>query len=243
MIVFSTYSTYKDGRKVRPCLFLSSTVPNDIANNLQEIGYQICQLSPFSLLPKPVNSHPDMLLFPLPNKKLLTFKSYFCSSLPQGNWLLHSIEDPEKKYPRDIGLNFFIVGNSILGKCSYRVSELKNLPYRPIDVKQGYARCSICQVSPSAAITADVGIARALIALGVDVLLISSGNILLPGYDTGFIGGASFSDSDSVYFFGRLSEHPDGKRMSQFIAKQGKKSVSLSSCPLTDYGGAIIWQS
>ena len=122
--------------------------------------------------------------------------------------------------------------------------QLKNNGFEPILVKQGYAGCSICKVSDNAIITADQSIANKLNEAGIDLLEIKSGNIALPGYDTGFIGGCSFCDNDNVYFYGDIDKHPDGNQILQFIEKHGKHTVCLHSDTLIDIGGFVMidWQ-
>ena len=58
-----------------------------------------------------------------------------------------------------------------------------------IHVRQGYTRCSTIPVTENAVITYDRGIAGPAETAGLEVLLIEPGYVLLPGYDTGFIGG------------------------------------------------------
>ena len=76
---------------------------------------------------------------------------------------------------------------------------------------------------------------------GVDVLVISSGNIVLEGYDYGFIGGASGKLNDeSVIFFGNIKKHPDYRAIKAFLYKH--KSNMIIACedmPLTDIGGIV----
>ena len=115
-----------------------------------------------------------------------------------------------------------------------------SLEYQPVFVKQGFSRCSVCVISQNAAITSDTGIAKALRNCGVDVLLIRPGYIELPGYDTGFIGGASFKISnDTVAFTGRLNAHPDYDQILAFLKKHQMRSCILSSKPVFDIGSAI----
>ena len=73
-------------------------------------------------------------------------------------------------------------------------------------------------------------------------LKISAGNILLKGYGCGFIGGASCfdKDSDTVVFFGNLSEHPDGEKITVFLEKHGHRVVFFEEFPLSDFGGAKL---
>lgn len=117
---------------------------------------------------------------------------------------------------------------------------LFDLGYRPVYIKQGFARCSVCVVREDAVITADTGIAAALRMESVDVLLIRPGFISLPGYDTGFLGGASFKIADNMLAFtGRLDGHPDGDQIFTFLEKYGVCAVTLSKQPIFDIGSAI----
>lgn len=60
-----------------------------------------------------------------------------------------------------------------------------------VNINQGYARCSTLILNNRTAVTADISVKNALEKDGAKVLLISSGDIKLEGYDYGFIGGAS----------------------------------------------------
>ena len=74
----------------------------------------------------------------------------------------------------------------------------------------------------------------------IDVLKISSGNIGIEQYNYGFIGGASFTYGETVYFFGDINKHPDGDFVVQAINRRNKKICCLSDDLLYDYGGAVI---
>jgi len=73
-------------------------------------------------------------------------------------------------------------------------------------------------------------------------LLIKPSHIKLPGYKTGFIGGASGSHKDKIFFTGSLKTHPDGKLIREFIEKRGKKIVELYSGPLYDAGSILFFE-
>ena len=96
-----------------------------------------------------------------------------------------------------------------------------------VPVKQGYAACACLKVTENAIVTSDIGIAKAAEQRGVDVLRISAGNIDLPGYDCGFIGGTAFLHEDTLYFAGDLWTHPDGKSIADFCISHGVKTYSL----------------
>ena len=75
---------------------------------------------------------------------------------------------------------------------------------------------------------------------GCNVLLIQPGHIALPGYDCGFIGGASFVYENKVIFFGNIEKHPDYTEISAFIDEAGYETVYEKNTPLTDLGGAVV---
>lgn len=110
----------------------------------------------------------------------------------------------------------------------------------PILVRQGYARCAVSVVNEHSIITADASVSRAAKKAGMDVLDITPGHVVLDGYDTGFIGGASFLIDDKMLFTGTLDKHPDKERIAAFLAKHGKTPVYLTDAPVFDIGGAIL---
>lgn len=109
-----------------------------------------------------------------------------------------------------------------------------------VDVKQGYSRCSSSVVDGRSVITADPGIAAALEKLGdVDVLTVTPGHVLLPGFDHGFIGGASGRVGDELVFSGDLSAHPDFAAIGKFAEERGVRLRYFPEFPLTDIGSII----
>ena len=107
-------------------------------------------------------------------------------------------------------------------------------------MRQGYAKCCACVVNEGAMITSDTGIAKAAARHGVDVLRIRPGYIELEGFDTGFIGGASFKISpERLAFTGRLDAHPDVARIESFLRERGVEPVYLTDSPAFDIGSAV----
>ena len=165
---------------------------------------------------------------------------------------LFTIENCEKpvgeRYPENIRLNCLLLGNCLYGKLS--AVDTSVIDYcsengiKLVDVNQGYTRCSTLVINENAVITADKSIEKALKNNGADVLLISPGNITLEGFDYGFIGGASFTENDTVYFFGNIKEHPDHKKIKAFCEKYNSNiEILCEEAPLTDIGGAVLISS
>lgn len=204
--------------------------------------FTLVKIPPFSALSDYVASHADMLFLATPNG-ILTHRKYieenpsFFSKLPYKMTAID--ESADKKYPNDILLSGLFLSGRLYGRTDKLSRAVTSLCDEHVFVKQGYARCSVCKLTEDAIITADKGIASAAMQNGVDVLIISEGSILLEGCDYGFIGGASFTYDDTVFFFGKIEDHPDFEKMSDFAKKHSVKLVSMSKTPLCDVGGAV----
>lgn len=228
----------------RPCLFCSEKLPKDIKDRLI-CEFDIISLPPHPLLDLPVASHPDMLLFKhgdsvvihapylKENKALL---EPHLSSLK----VISTDENIGAKYPHDVLLNAFYMGDALFAKQDSISRFISERFVTKINLKQGYAACSVCKVDENSLITGDPDIAKNAKKLSLSVLLISAGHIRIKGYDCGFIGGASFVTKDAVNFFGDIKRHPDHEKIIGFINSKGKRAISLSSDVLTDYGGALV---
>jgi len=105
-------------------------------------------------------------------------------------------------------------------------------------VRQGYAGCSALSCG-DLVLTTDPSLAAALTADGAEVLRLSPGGILLPGYDCGFIGGASGFCGDTAIFFGDPAAHPDGARILDALEKRGVGILPLGAGMLCDFGGIL----
>ncbi len=108
-----------------------------------------------------------------------------------------------------------------------------------LNVKQGFTKCSTLIVDGEAVITSDRGIEKTLFAAGVSVLLISPGNVLLPGYEYGFIGGTAGRVGRRVVFNGGLDTHPEGDAIRGFIEARGIEIADSPGLPLADIGSIL----
>ena len=115
----------------------------------------------------------------------------------------------------------------------------KRRNFRLVNCRQGYAKCSAVVVDGKSVITSDTGVARALSGAGVSVLTVAPGFVELPGFDTGFIGGATGRVGDELYFNGDLSAHPDYTRIIEFCEARGVRVRHFPGLPLRDIGSII----
>lgn len=229
---------------------------------LDRMGIEAVGINSSPCLDAPVASHADMQVVHLYRDIFVEASVEFCKGkapykqkidntwckagklveLGISVWRGESVLSPD--YPACAAYNVLLFGKLAVFNPKCLDNALKkaiiSLEYQPVFVKQGFSRCSVCVISQNAVITSDTGIAKALRDCGVDVLLIRPGYIELPGYDTGFIGGASFKISnDTVAFTGRLNAHPDYDQILAFLKKHQMRSCILSSKPVFDIGSAI----
>lgn len=141
------------------------------------------------------------------------------------------------KYPDDAGLCAAVIGSRVFHNSSLSVLSDES---RLINVKQGYAKCTVCIVNENAVITSDKGLAKKMAAEGLDVLTISDGYISLEGYNNGFIGGSAFKiATDKLAFTGNLEEHPDKAEIEKYLFDHGVKPLYLTEKCIFDIGSAI----
>lgn len=213
---------------------------------LSRLGFTPIALPPEPRLNKIVNTHADTLIWSDGREHIINCE--YIKKLPSEltRYFWKAAESPRGTYPDDTVFNALKIGKYIFARMQSLskavIDTAANSGYELVNVKQGYARCSVLALPQvPAAITADEGMAVAMETHGIDVLMIQSGHIALDGCEYGFIGGASFVDERSrrVCFFGDISAHPDANGITQFLEKYGYEAVSLGGA-LTDHGGAVI---
>ncbi len=215
-------------------------------------GFHVIKMPPIPTLPAAMASHPDMLLAYI-DGTILTSAEY-CDSAAyvfcEIRELLPRIKirfldtTQENGYPYDAVYNVLTVGKKMFCRTKTVAKEIldfaKDVGYEIIDVKQGYPACTTLAISESCAITADGGMCKALCESGISVVTIENGNISLPPYEYGFIGGAAGVYKDKAYFLGNLDLHPSASIIKEACASAGITPISLSDEELADLGRIIF---
>ncbi len=222
---------------------------------LRKRDFCVFELPPCERLPEALASHPDMLMLRL-DGELFVEKLFYeenselftrlTESLPfiTIRAIAHSLGN---KYPEDCILNALRMGERIFVKSDTVSTELleaaKALNLKIVSVKQGYPACTVLALGGTHAITADRGMAKALRNEGIEVLLIDNGDISLPPYEYGFIGGAAGTLGKTVYFLGDPKTHRCGDEICRFCMEAGFEPVSLDVGALRDLGRIIFIDS
>ncbi len=188
---------------------------------------QVIVFGGINTVAEPIRNHPDLVYCRLKEDAIF---------LGDGQLLT-----PE--YPGDIIYNGFSTGKYFIHDLRHTAGQLlkavEELGLIPVNVKQGYACCSIVPVDEDSIITADQGIAKAAGAAGINVLTVKPGHVELPGYNTGFLGGTSGKVGGEIIFNGDLSAHPDFDAVRDFIESRGLQVKYFESYPLRDIGSII----
>ena len=209
---------------------------------LLSMGYNLLICPPSNLLYDVECGHPDMLMHILGNDIIVHqgMDNDFIQELVLLNYkVCKSNLTLEMYYPHNIFLNCLCLGNLFIHSINFTDPTVLSF-YKDktlINVKQGYAKCSTCIVNDHAIITSDVSISKALTINKIDVLLIPPGDILLPGMNYGFIGGATGLIEDNVLaFYGHLDYYLYGKEVLSFLKKHNVEPVFLRTGKLIDRG-------
>lgn len=216
------------------------------SDELKKLGYTVIFSDDIKVFAEPERKHTDMQILKIDNTVFLLREcNCLCDKLAIDDVILCD-KSVGEKYPRNILLNFLYLNNVLYGKVSAIDPNLKKFcldnGIKIVNVNQGYTRCSTLVISENAVITADTSIEKVLIENGVEVLKIAEGNIVLDGYNYGFIGGASGIIDDVIVFFGDVTRHHDFYKIQSFCLKHNKKIQILAkeTMPLTDIGGIVV---
>ena len=227
-------------------IILSADRSDELAHCLMLQGYTLVPFEARGIVAPQLSRHPDMFMCRMgagDSAPLISYHDDMQQKYP-------GFRPLSPDYPGDIAYNAACTGRFLIHNLKYTAKHIldhaEEAGMTLINVRQGYAKCSTVTVDEKSIITYDRGIARACEAAGMDVLTTDPGHILLPGYDTGFIGGCSGRAGDTIYFNGDLSRHPDSKEITDFITDHGLKVKYFEDQPLTDIGSIITarsWQS
>lgn len=223
---------------------------NILQNGVGKLGINILSMPDNPYVDDRLSGHADLSVLHLGGNRLLLApylkRSSFSQQLEDRGFDIRFADiEQSALYPNDAQMNVCILGDKVIYNPKTvpdTIVKCLTTSDRAVQIssRQGYSRCSVCVVNDNAIITADEGICRSAEAHGVDVLKIRPGYIDLPGFDYGFIGGASFKISDTkLAFTGRLDKHPDAERIIDFASLHNVDIVYITDNPAFDIGGAV----
>lgn len=214
-------------------IYISASSDPRLSAWIAENGYTINTVRTSGIVAETLSDHPDMFMCKMGAGDGAEIFSYFA----QNDICIGDV------YPHDVAMNAACTGRYFIHNLKQTAPQLlsraEQLGMILVNVRQGYAKCSTVIVDEDSVITYDHGIAKACEAAGLDVLTVSPGHVLLPGYDTGFIGGASGRIGSTIVFNGDLTAHLDFSSIVSFIEERGLSVKWFSEWPLTDIGSIL----
>ncbi len=228
-------------------IITSSDIYSESVDTLQSVGFDVYNSFNNTKVSAPVSKHVDMQLVHLRDNLYLSapecYDYYYDLAHIMGFDLIKGETYLSSNYPCDIAYNIIVTEKYAVHNFKHTDSKLAQCIKDKIwiNVSQGYTACSACRLPDSAFITADEGMVKALEEYDVDVLKISQDGVLLPGYDTGFFGGASFMIYPNLLAVnGNIETHPDCDKIISFCRNHNVDVLSLSDNPIMDIGSAVI---
>lgn len=220
-------------------VIVAENFPEKSLKILKEYGKIVRTKSNKNLM-KGLDTHPDILVHPLPSGELVVDRDnleYYKKILPDKN-ILPSHSKLSKKYPKDVPLNAFTFKNYFIHNLKFTDNVLldyyKNSSYDIINIKQGYGKCSSL-VTNDFIITSDGGIYESLRDF-IPIYKIKHGEIKLQNFNYGFIGGASGALGKKIFFTGDFSNHSSYEEILKIIKKYDYEIEILSKDPIEDFG-------
>lgn len=148
------------------------------------------------------------------------------------------------QYPADIAYNCLAIGNQFFYHAKtdpkiIAIYEASGFYLNP--VKQGYIKCATLVVDQNTVITEDLNLYRAFIKANIKTLLIPKGEILLKGFEYGFIGGTGGLYHNKLFLNGSLEYHSYRNEIVNFIKSKGVEIIELHEDKLEDCGSIFIF--
>lgn len=224
-------------------VLIAKNTPKKVIEGLENAGISILFGGEISYDVRAVACHIDTQITHIGMERFVVsphLEEHYRKILP-GATILPGKSFSHGTYPDDAAYNVASNGKYVIHNFYFTdkvvLSEIKG---EKVKVSQGYSKCSLCIVDENSFITEDEGIAETLKGHNIDVLKISAGDVLLPGLNYGFLGGASGKLGKKLLAFaGNIKLHRDYNRIYDFCTERNVDLLSLSDEMLTDIGSIV----
>lgn len=220
-------------------ILVAENFPEASAEKLKNYG-QVVRTKANERVLKGLDTHPDILVHPLPSGDLVVDRDNFdyYKVIFGDKKVIPSHSSLSGKYPGDIHLNAFAFKNFFVHNLKHTdqviLDYYKNHGYDLVNIKQGYAKCS-CLVTEDFVITSDGGIYESLRDF-IPIYKIDHGQIKLQNFNYGFIGGATGVLGKKIFFTGDFSHHSSHEEILKIISNYDYEIEILSDETIEDFG-------
>lgn len=225
-------------------IIVNRDIPEQALANLRQLG-QVIIISSDEITYPAISGHPDVffcqvnsIIIAAPNVPKEIISQFNSSNIDfiEGNTIVG------KSYPDTAHYNAVVTDNYLIHKLD--ITDGRILDYCTnkvkIDVKQAYTRCNLLPLKNDSFITSDRGIYKTLKSNNLKCLFVDPQQILLPGFNNGFLGGVCGVVDNQIYIIGSLSKIKDGKKIQEFLTSRSYKIIELYLGSLFD-GGSIFF--
>ena len=221
-------------------IIIDKKLSKEVKNNLKIYG-EIYELETSNIVYEGISGHPDIFIFQNNNKLIIAPQtpSTLINRLKKHN-INFVIGDKNLgiKYPSTTPYNIATFDNIFIGNSKYCDSKISKLSKdkKWMQTKQSYARCNTLILDKESIITNDKNLKNSF----KNVLLISTKDIILKGFEYGFIGGCAGIYKKTIFFTGNLKNHSQGQIIRLFCEERGFSIIELSNDKLIDSGGIFF---
>ena len=230
-------------RKTDKRIFCVGVDAPEVIAYLESRGEAVLAVERDEVLPGPLKSHADLQVFPLAGGTVLvnSRQKRLTEALRAEGFDVLPVDDIGSSYPADCRLNGFMLNDRIVGNRKCLSRELLDR-FDLINVNQGYARCSSIVLSGDTVFTDDISIFNRLSSEeGIDCRCFPQEEIVLKGYDKGFLGGCyGLISRNEILFSGDPSSLSNGQELIEALKEKGASIVCLSSSVPYDFGGIVV---
>ncbi|MEZ5198953.1 MAG: hypothetical protein R2764_22010 [Bacteroidales bacterium] len=219
-------------------------IPVEALTKLAEYG-KVIEFSTQDIAYESISCHPDIFFCQVLGQLIIA------PNLPEKyKTLLSGLDIPFTegefpvgyKHPETAGYNVVCTDTHLIHNFRYtdpiisRAAEDLDL----IHVNQGYSRCNILALKDEHFITSDASVFKTFNYLKKNVLYVDPKEILLPGKDHGFFGGACGIFENKVFIIGSLAKYREGEKVKAYLHNLNYEITELYDGPLFD-GGSLIF--
>lgn len=221
---------------------IAQNCDTQLLNALSKLSIKVLPTDKQAVLDAPVSKHGDILVHHLGGNTFIVDESQktITKYLAGNNCDIETISSIYSPYPNDCLLNCADIGDYLICNISITHPKILETDKTVINVKQGYAKCSVCIVGRNTIITDDISIYNAVKPYDIKCLLVEKGSVKIEKYDYGFIGGCSgLIGKNKLFFNGDLSIHKNYKEICDFLYEHNVAYFDIKNKPLTDIGSIL----
>ena len=222
-------------------VFCVGTDAPGVISFLKGRGEDVLIVEKDPVLPEPLASHADLQVFPAGDTVFVNGRQEkLAKELKSRGFNVETVDNIGNAYPADCRLNGFLLGDRIVGngRC---LSRSLTERFALLEVKQGYAKCSSIVIGTDIVFTDDPSIFQRLNREeGIDCRCFPQNEILLEGYDKGFLGGCcGFISDHELLFSGDPARLSNGGELLDALEEKGLEAIRLGGEVPRDFGGIV----